>query len=137
MSNTPTVQSLYAAFGRSDLPAIIDTLADDVEWNHEMLASADCPWNGNFSGKANVPGFFSALADNLDFTLFEPRDFIESGATVVALLRIESIVKRTGSPLRNDSVHVWSFDEHGKVARYRHYNDTAAELNAWGELATR
>jgi ketosteroid isomerase-like protein len=47
------------------------------------------------------------------------------------LLRIESTVRQTGKPLRNDAVHVWRLDGSGKVSRYRHHNDTAAEIVAW------
>ena len=34
MSNLQTVQDIYAAFGRGDIPAILDELADDVRWDH-------------------------------------------------------------------------------------------------------
>jgi ketosteroid isomerase-like protein len=30
MSNSQAVQSIYEAFGRGDIPAILDALADDV-----------------------------------------------------------------------------------------------------------
>ncbi|MBF8301477.1 MAG: hypothetical protein HW394_1847, partial [Acidobacteria bacterium] len=36
-----------------------------------------------------------------------------------------------GRSLKNDSVHFWTFTESGQIARYRHFNDTAAELAAW------
>jgi ketosteroid isomerase-like protein len=32
VSNIATVQSLYEAFGRGDIPAILDMQADDVTW---------------------------------------------------------------------------------------------------------
>lgn len=51
---------------------------------------------------------------------------------VVAVnLRIESTVRKNGRPLTNDAVHFWTFNENGQIARYRHFNDTAAELAAW------
>jgi ketosteroid isomerase-like protein len=32
MSNVATVQSIYEAFGRGDIPAILDRISDDVIW---------------------------------------------------------------------------------------------------------
>ena len=32
VSNAATVQGIYEAFGKGDVPAILDVLADDVEW---------------------------------------------------------------------------------------------------------
>src|SRR5262245_1914869 len=32
MTPLETVQTIYAAFGRGDVPAIIDLVSDDVEW---------------------------------------------------------------------------------------------------------
>jgi ketosteroid isomerase-like protein len=129
-TRTETIQELYAAFVRRDMPGILACVADDVDWNNERVASRDCPWNGDFSGREKLPGFFAALADNLDFQVFDPQAFVEAGNRVVVLLRIESVVRRTGRPLLNDVVHVWTFAG-DKVKSYRHYNDTAAEADAW------
>ena len=131
MSHTETIKDLYEAFGRGDVAAILSHLADDVEWNNSGVASKECPWNGNFSGKAQVPAFFTAVGDNLDFGVFNPHTFIEADNHVAVVLRLESHLKKNGRGLENDSVHVWTFDRHGKVSKYQHFNDTAAELSAW------
>ena len=131
MSPTQTIQTIYEAFSRGDVPGILACVADDVDWNNERVATRNCPWNGDFSGKANLPGFFAAVGDNLDIRVFDPHTFVADGDRVVALLRIESIVRKNGRPLANDAVHVWTVDGDGKVKSYRHYNDTAAEAEAW------
>jgi uncharacterized protein len=69
MANTQTIQNIYAAFSRGDVPTILSHLADDVVWDNSGVASKECPWNGNFRGKAKVPGFFTAVGDNLDLVL--------------------------------------------------------------------
>jgi uncharacterized protein len=131
MTNTQTVQALYAAFGRGDVQTILGFLADDVDWNNDRVASTECPWNGNFSGKSNVPGFFTAVGDNLEFGVFNPHTFVESGNHVAVVLRLESRLKKNGQPLENDAVHIWTFNDSGQVSAYRHFNDTASELAAW------
>jgi ketosteroid isomerase-like protein len=130
MSHTKTIQEIYDAFQRGDLPAILARVTEDVDWNNQGVASRECPWNGDFSGKAGLPGFFQALDRCLAFRVFVPHAFVEQGDRVLVELRIESDVKQTGRPLENDVVHAWTFAG-DKVRRYRHYNDTAAELAAW------
>jgi hypothetical protein len=132
MTNTDTIKTIYEAFGRGDVATILDHVTDDVDWNNDRVASRECPWNGNFSGKANLPGFFEAVGGCLDIRVFEPRAFVEQGDAVVVMLRIESVVRKNGRPLLNDVIHFWTFAG-GKVSSYRHYNDTAAELAAWRE----
>src|SRR5262245_40186508 len=131
MSKTQTIQAIYEAFGRGDVQGILAHVADDVRWDNTRVASRECPWNGDFSGKTHLPGFFKAVAEAIDIKVFNPHTFIESGNHVAVLLRIESTVPKNGASVKNDSVHVWTFNPHGKVAGYQHYNDTAAELAAW------
>ena len=131
MSNEQTVKDVYAAFQRGDVPAIQALVADEVDWNNDRVESRECPWNGNFSGKANLPGFFAAVGESLDIKVFDVKSLIASGAHVAVHLRIESLVRKNGRAIKNDVVHYWKFTDRGQIAMYRHYNDTAAELAAW------
>ena len=131
MSHEQTVNDVYAAFQRGDVAAIVARVADDVDWRNDRVESRECPWNGNFSGKAKLPGFFNALGEQLDFKVFDVKAMIASGAHVAVQLRIESNLKKNGRPLKNDVMHLWSFNDRGQINRYRHFNDTAAELTAW------
>jgi len=40
MSNLATVQSVYEAFGEGDIPAILDVIADDCEWEGHYTDTA-------------------------------------------------------------------------------------------------
>ena len=131
MSNEQTVKDVYAAFKRGDVAAILARVTDDVDWRNDRVASQECPWNGNFSGKTNLPGFFQAVGENLDLPVFEIRAIAASGPCVAVQLRIEGTVRKNGRGWANDVVHFWTFDDRGKIASYRHFNDTAAELAAW------
>lgn len=117
-----TVQGAYAAFGRGDIPAVLDTLAEDVEW---VLPQVDNPIGGTHRGKAAVQAWFGKLADTLDFQRFEPREFIAQGDKVVVLIRSESIVRSTGKKLSDDLAHVHTY-RNGKLVRFQEYSDTAA-----------
>jgi len=131
MSNTEVIQTLYAAFGRGDIPAIQNLVTDDVNWDNTRVASAECPWNGNFSGESSLPGFFAAVGGELDLTVFDPHTFTETGGNVTVQLHIKGTIRKNGAPFVNDAVHVWRLNPAGKVNFYRHYNDTAMELAAW------
>ena len=131
MSNEQTVKDVYAAFQAGDVPAILARVSDDVDWRNDHVASNECPWNGNFSGKANLPGFFQAVGEHLNIAVFDVKKVAASGPVVAAYLRIESTLPKNGRSLKNDAVHFWTFNDRGQITQYRHFNDTAAELAAW------
>jgi ketosteroid isomerase-like protein len=123
MSNLQTVQAIYAAFGRGDIPAILAHLHENIEWEYG-LSDVGVPWLKKFSHRTEVPGFFDALGA-LEIIRFEPRTLLENGLTVVALLDVEFSVKDTGRSItEEDEVHVWHFDPQGLAIRFCHKLDT-------------
>jgi ketosteroid isomerase-like protein len=125
MSNLQTVQEIYGAFGKGDVPAILSKLADDVEWDTD--AAGDVPLNKPRRGRDGVGEFFAATQLD-DFTNFSPTTFLESGNVVVALIDVAFTVKATGKSMTQlDEVHIWRFDNEGKVASFRHRVDTHAQ----------
>ncbi len=130
MSHTETVQAIYQAFGRGDVAAILEHLAEDVEWEYGVN-STDVPWLQPRRGRAGVVGFFEALGA-LDFQRFQPTALLEQGNVVVALLDLEATVRGTGRRvLEEDEVHIWRFDRAGKVRRFRHRADTHQHWTAY------
>ena len=122
--NTRLAQSTYEAFGRGDMPALAEVMADDIEW---VIPGdpVDDPNAGTFNGKEAVLGWFGGLAGTLDFATFEPREFIAQNDKVVSLVYAEATVRKTGRTLVNHEAHVWTFRD-GKVARFQIYEDTGA-----------
>ncbi len=126
--NTHLAQSAYEAFGRGDMAALGAVMADDIEWVVPGDPD-DNPDAGTFKGKEAVLGWFGGLASSLDFTTFEPREFIAQNDKVVSLLYAEATVRNTGRAFVNHEAHVWTFRD-GKLARFRIYFDTAAAAAA-------
>jgi ketosteroid isomerase-like protein len=65
MSNVETVQAIYAAFGRGDVPFILDQVADDVAWEAWADSSAQTAGLAHLAprhGKAGVAEFFSVIS---------------------------------------------------------------------------
>jgi ketosteroid isomerase-like protein len=124
MSNLKTVQDVYAAFGAGDIPAILAKLAENVEWEYGQGGKNEAPWLQPRSGRAAVGGFFESLGA-LEFHKFAPKELLESGNAVVALLDVDFTVKATGKRVaEEDEIHVWRFNSDGLVARFRHGADT-------------
>ena len=62
--NLETVKQIYAASGRGDIPAILDTLADDVAWEAWADNSASklgVPWLLPRHGKSGAAEFFGLV----------------------------------------------------------------------------
>jgi uncharacterized protein len=116
-------QNLYAAFGRGDLPFILDGLATDVEWAYP--GPDTIPFAGRFRGRDAVTGFFAKLSESVELLEFEPRTFVNDGETVVVLGHERGNARRTGRAFEVDWAHVFIIRE-GKVASFVEYTDTAA-----------
>jgi uncharacterized protein len=89
---------------------------------------ADDPNAGTFKGKEAVLGWFGGLASTVDFTTFEPRQFIAQNDKV-SLVYAEATARDTGRAFVNHEAHVWTF-RGGKIARIQIYLDTATTAAA-------
>jgi hypothetical protein len=69
-----------------------------------MPRTANVPWRKTTRGKAELPQFFSRLAENTDFQVFEPRRFMHSGNEVTSEVRMEYTVKSTGKKVKEDAL---------------------------------
>lgn len=123
MSNLQTVQEIYEAFGRGDVPAILAKLSESVDWEYGAT-STDVPWLQRKKGRDGAASFFASL-DAIQIHSFAPKTFLETEGVVVVLVDIEFTVKATGKRvIEEDEVHIWRFDAESKVARFRHRVDT-------------
>ncbi len=126
--NSTRVRSLYESFGRGDLKSILDNLDSSIEWISSTSASV-IPWGGRHNGVEGAASFFKALTDNLDFEVFEPRQFFAAGDHVTVLGRTVARVKSTGKKFDSEWAHVFTF-KGGKVERFQEFYDTAAIVHA-------
>jgi ketosteroid isomerase-like protein len=129
MSNLATVQDIYDAFGKGDVPRILGHISEDVSWEYGAGAS-DVPWLQPRRGRKGAAEFLSSLAD-LRFEQFQPKTFLESGNLVVVLLDVAATVVSTGGRIsEEDQIHLWNFDRNGQVERFRHRVDTLQHQRA-------
>ena len=127
-TNLETVQQAYAAFGTGDLPGILATLDPNIVWENPGPNSP--AYFGTHRGHVAVAtNIFGFLSENLQFDVFEPREFSASGDKVFVLLHIEAQVKRTGERVVQEAVHVFSF-QGGKVVRFQDFQNSYALAKA-------
>lgn len=126
-SLTSIVQTMYAAFGRGDVPGILAHVADDVSWEFE--APAIISWGGIRDGKDETMGFFSGIAAEHGDPRLEMTDFLESGDTVAVFGRYQATIKATGVRVDTPVAHLWKFRD-GKVTRYVNIVNSGAFLEA-------
>ena len=120
------VAGIYEAFGKGDVPFILDNLADDVrweDWENNSAQQAGLPSMAARMGKQDVIGFFQVAA-GMGIKDFRVLNLMEGENQVAVEVFIET------NSYRDEEIHLWTFNMAGKVVRLRHYVDTAKHIEA-------
>jgi ketosteroid isomerase-like protein len=128
-ANIKTIQDIYAAFGRRDIPTVLEALAPDVSWGI-VGREADVPFAGVRQGKAGAGEFFRLLAETQEISRFEPQKFMAAGDTVFAWGRYDWTMRRSGVAGVSEWLHVFTIRD-GKVVAWRGHQDTAMLADAY------
>jgi ketosteroid isomerase-like protein len=131
-NNLAIVQSIYEAFGKGDIPTIIDYLSENVQWEQwadNSAQKAGVPWMQFQQGKQGAVDFFTSVG-KLEVKDFQVLSIMANERQVAVECIFEAKVPATGSHYRDEEIHLWTFDEAGKVVRLRHYIDTAKLIAA-------
>lgn len=121
--NKQLVQRGYMLFKNGNIQELLNLYTDDIEWTSSE--SIYIPFSGTYRGKDQVAEFFMKLAQAQEAQRFEPEDFIADGDKVVVTGQATWKVRSTGRTYENPWVHVFMIRD-GKVARFQHYDNTAA-----------
>jgi hypothetical protein len=126
MQSTPTqtVQEVYAAFGRRDLPKVFSLLSPDIE----ILQSEELPWGGLYRGHDGARQFFGKLGSHINSTLDIER-LISAGVYVVAIGWTQGTVNASGATYRVPIAHVWLVRD-GLVTQTQFFIDHPVMLEA-------
>ncbi len=128
-SNIATVKSIYDAFGRGDVPAIIERMAPDVSWE-EGAPAHPIPWLTPGEGRQAVVRFFETLRQ-MQFHSFEVVAVMGEGDRVVGLVRLDATWTPSGRRFQETSeAHIWRFDDRGRIVGFRHAADTLTHFAA-------
>lgn len=134
--NIKLVQDAYAAFGRGDIPAVLDRMSDDVTIGI-VGRSEDAPFLGPHRGKAGAAEFFRQLDEAQAISAFEPLRFLAAEDMVFVWGRYSWTMRKSGVSKTSEWFHEIAVRD-GKMVAWRGHNDTAMLAEAYhGRPATR
>ena len=120
--NSEIVRGIYAAFGRGDIPAVMQAMAPDVRWTE----AEGFPHGGTYRGPdAVLHNVIMNLGSEWETFSASPEQFVADGDTVVSLGRYSGVYKATGKSFSAPFAHVWTMRA-GKIAAFHQHTDTAA-----------
>ena len=122
--NIKTIQTMYEAFGRGDIAAILDAVSENVDWASETT-STGAPWYGVRHGKAEVAAFFDAFGSTMDVEEFAPTSYAANESDVLTVVRYRAHARATGKAAAMTLHHQFTFDNDGKISYYRGSEDSA------------
>lgn len=124
-TNVDRINEIYAAFGRGDIDHIFASVADDVDWGLEANVPQALAWLKAGRGRDKVKAYFKGVGENMDFHSFVPKLVLGQGNEVLTLVEVSFTGKRTGKRLDSIEAMHFTFDDKGKITRYRIVLDTA------------
>lgn len=120
MNNLDSVQAVYQAFVKGDIPSVLGFLSPDIQWTE----AEGFPYGGTYIGPdAVLTGVFMRFGSEWDGFAAVPDEFIDGGDTIVALGKYSGKYKATGKSFQTNFAHVWKI-EGGQAVRFVQYVDT-------------
>ena len=124
MGNVETLRGAYEAFGRGDVPAVLEVFDPNIAWREaesNPYKPDGEPWIG---GDAVVQNLFIRLGTEWDGFTVTPNEFHDAGDTIAVECRYTGAYKATGKSIDAQVCHVWKFRD-GKATSFQQYVDTA------------
>ena len=120
--NIKLIRTAYEAFGRGDLPAVLEVIHDNCDWGVEASGQI-APYYGIRHGRAEILAFFQQLASTFAVERFEPTVIAGDGDDVLAVVAYAITSNATGkSGTMNIHHHFKVMD--GKLTYFRGSEDT-------------
>ncbi|MGH8050358.1 MAG: nuclear transport factor 2 family protein [Arenimonas sp.] len=115
-----TINHVYAAFARGDIPAVLAVLAPNASWTE----ADGFPYGGTYIGAdAVLHNVFMKIGAEWDGYAALCHELIGSGDTVIALGEYSGTYKASGKSFKAPMVHVWKFAG-DKVVSFTQHTDT-------------
>ena len=131
MSHLETIRRIYERFARGDMPTILATFEEDIEFRlaqgHPYQPDGK-PWIG---ARAIMENFFDKVGPEWQDWTFHIDAAVEAPDALVVEGRYAAVYKPTGRPLDAQACHVWRFRD-GRIASFHQYVDTAHVQDVMG-----
>jgi ketosteroid isomerase-like protein len=123
--STEVIRGIYDAFARADIPAILSTLDEQIDWR----APENLPQGGHFSGRDAVAGFFRKIGEHWETLTADIDHILSGGDQVVVLARLHGTLRATGEDTGYSSAHAWTLRD-GTPIRFAETVDAPLSLPA-------
>ena len=127
-SNIETVQHLYQAFARRDIPAILVMLSEDLEWGEPT--NPYNPAGGTRRGHAGFLEWANIGRQSEEILELQPGKFLVDHDSVAVVGHTRCLAKPTGKVYETDFVHLFTFRAQ-KVVKFQEFFDTYAAGEAF------
>jgi ketosteroid isomerase-like protein len=122
--NAELVRNAYGSFFEGDIPAVLDALAERVEWDVTSIL----PQGGSWRGRVGVQEFFDLLGSHWADLTLEIEQLLSDGDQVVAIGRAAGRLREHGDAAAGYLfAHVFTVAD-GAVTRFREWADPDEEL---------
>ena len=124
--NVDIVREVYRRFGAGDIPGILDLWGEPTDSQAcTGLTVDEVPVAGKRHGRSALAELVATYAETFDYDLYEQREFIADGDTVVVLGAYQGTIKATDKRFTSEWVHIWRLSG-GKAVAWQEFCDTAA-----------
>jgi ketosteroid isomerase-like protein len=125
--NVELVKAAFVSLSNSDLPAFLEALDAEVEWQDREDALDPAVFRGHEGIRRLVGGVARSFTD----WTTEATDFIEAGERVVVPVRHTGTGRASGIPVDEHEVYVCTVADR-KIVEVREYKDLSEALQAVG-----
>ena len=126
--NLETVQRIFEAFQRGDIPAVLDRFDANAEWI--FPGDPEIPFAGSGRGHEIVSRHFKQVYSTIRPLAFEVTRLIADDEAVTALVHIRAQVHSTGKDYANDGAMVFIF-ANDVVRRFEIFYDSRRVASAF------
>jgi hypothetical protein len=134
MGNLEVAKGAYEAFGRGDIPSVLEAFDSNIEWREAEGNPYEPKGNPWFGGDAITQNLFVKLGSEWDGFTVTPKEFHDAGDAVTVECRYTGVYKATGKSLDAQVCHVWKLSN-GKITSFQQYLDTAQMQDVMGVRA--
>lgn len=122
MDNVEFMKGLYAAFAAGDVPKVLGSMSEDIEW-WEAEGNPWYPGRAFIGPQQVVDGVFARIGAEMEGFEIIPEHFLSDGDQVVMIGRYRGKGIATGNLLDAQALHIWTVRD-GKVVRFQQFVDT-------------
>ena len=129
-ANVEVIRKIYACFDNGDVAGFLESMADDIAFDHRGNENPESPINKLWEGKSGAQSFFETLSDTQDVLEHDVHEFFTSENKVAVTGFYKGRVKKTGKEFSTNWAQVWEF-ENGLAKAWKLTFDFTAEALAY------